>query len=189
MEQETTLANVPKITDHDPPHVPVEWNDTGVDYPKHVCLHQLFEAQVERTPDAVAVVFEGTELTYRELNQRANQMAHYLQALDVGPETLVGIFMERSLEMIIALYGILKAGGAYVPLDPEYPQQRVAFMLEDTQVPVLLTQERLVASMSGHGAKVLCLDSNWDSIAKEKTDNLHSGATPEKVIFPFFKRT
>ena len=111
----------------------VEWNDTETDYPKDKCIHELFEAQVERTPDAIAVVFEDQRLTYRELNQRANQLAHYLRKLGVGPEVLVGICVERSMEMIVGILGILKAGGAYVPLDPSYPDERLVFMLEDSR--------------------------------------------------------
>src|SRR5207248_74364 len=112
----------------------VDWNATQAAYPKDKCIHLLFEAQVERTPEAVAVVFDRQQLTYRELNQRANQLAHYLQKLSVGPDVLVGICVERSLEMVVGLLGILKAGGAYVPLDPTYPSERIAFMLEDAQV-------------------------------------------------------
>jgi len=133
-----------------------EWNDTKREYPGDKSIHELFEAQAERTPEAVAVVFpspgfsrcsEDKELTYQELNRRANQLAHYLRKLGVGPEVLVGICMERSLEMVIGLLGILKAGGAYVPLDPEYPKQRLAFMLEDAEPKVLLTQSNLLSQL------------------------------------------
>ncbi|EDN72592.1 Non-ribosomal peptide synthetase [Beggiatoa sp. SS] len=124
----------------------VEWNNTQTDYPKDKCIHQLFEAQVERTPNAIAVVFEeqpfdsaqGKQLTYDELNRRANQLAHYLQSLGVKPEVLVGICVERSLEMVVGLLAILKAGGAYVPLDPNYPKERLAFMLADAGLPILI---------------------------------------------------
>ena len=112
----------------------VEWNDTAADYPKDKCIHELFEEQVEKTPDAIAVEFDGQQLTYRELNSRANQLAHHLIGLGVGPEKLVGICVERSIEMVVGLLGILKAGGAYVPLDPAYPKERLEFMLEDAQV-------------------------------------------------------
>lgn len=186
VKQETPLAEVPKMTDVELHRVLAEFNDTGVDYRRDVCLHELFEAQIERTPDAVAVVFEGTHLTYRELNQRANQMAHYLRAFGVGSEVLVGIFMERSLEMIIGLYGILKSGGAYVPLDPEYPPERVAFMLQDTRVPVLLTQKRLVPELPSHGAKLVCLDADWPTIAKESTDNPSSGVMAENLAYVIY---
>ena len=116
------------------------WNHTQANYPANQCIHQLFEFQVERTPDNIAVIFENGSLTYRELNHRANQLAHYLQTLEVKPDVLVGICLKRSLEMVIGLLGILKAGGAYIPLDPAYPQERLAFMIEDSQLPVLLTE-------------------------------------------------
>lgn len=119
----------------------IEWNKTQTDYPQQACIHQLFEAQVEKTPDAVALIFNNQHLTYRDLNSRANQLAQYLQTLGIGAETLVGICIERSLEMVVALLAILKAGGAYVPLDPGYPRERLAFMLLDTQVSILLTQK------------------------------------------------
>ena len=142
------------LTEFEQQQLLVEWNDTQVDYPHDKCIHQLFEEQVERTPDAVAVVFENQQLTYQELNCRANQLAHYLQSLGVGADVLVGICVERSLEMVVGLLGILKAGGAYVPLDPDYPTERLSFMLEDAQVPVLLTQQQLnreVTSASSAG--------------------------------------
>src|SRR5438093_7921747 len=127
------------------------------------CIHELFEEQAARRPQAVAVTFEDRQLTYGELNSRANQLAHHLRALGVRPETLVGICVERSLEMVVGLLAILKAGGAYVPLDPEYPQERLAFMLAEAQVPVLLTQERLRASLPAHEAEVVCLDTFWEA--------------------------
>jgi amino acid adenylation domain-containing protein len=182
-DSERPVAELSLLTESDYHQLVVQWNNTQVDYPTHVCLHELFEAQVERTPDAVAVSFEGEDLTYRALNQRANQLAHHLRRLGVGPEILVGVFMERSLEMVIGLYGILKAGAAYVPLDPEYPPERVGFMLEDTQVPVLLTQQRLVASLPEHGAKLICLDSDWATIANESIDNPIGGATAENLAY------
>ena len=148
-----------------------EWNDTAVEYPQQQCIHQLFEAQVERTPNAVAVVFEQEQLTYCELNTRANQLAYYLQQLGVKPEVLVGICVERSLHMIIGLLAILKAGGAYVPLDPSYPKERLAYMLEDSQPKVLLTQQQLVENLPTQTAKLVCLDSNWELIAQHSKQN------------------
>ncbi|MEH1853289.1 MAG: amino acid adenylation domain-containing protein [Nostoc sp.] len=139
------------------------WNNTQTAYPQDICIHQLFEAQVEKTPDAIAVVFEDQQISYRELNQQANQLAHYLQSLGVGPEVLVGLCVERSLEMVVGVLGILKAGGAYVPLDYAYPQERLAFMLQDAQVSVLLTQEKLKSGLPNHQAEIVCLDSNWQS--------------------------
>ncbi|MEH2333884.1 non-ribosomal peptide synthetase [Nostoc sp.] len=140
------------------------WNNTQIAYPQDICIHQLFETQVEKTPDAIAVVFEEELISYRELNLRANQLAHYLQSLGVGSEVLVGLCVERSLEMVVGVLGILKAGGAYVPLDYAYPQERLAFMLQDAQVSVLLTQEKLKAGLPNHQAEIICLDTNWQSI-------------------------
>jgi amino acid adenylation domain-containing protein len=180
------VSELPLLTRGERRQVLLEWNETRTDYPQDKCLHELFEAQVERTPEAAALAFDSEQLTYRELNRRANQLAHYLQRLGVGPEVLVGVYMERSLEMIIALYGILKAGGAYVPLDPEYPADRVAFMLQDTQVPMLLTQERLVAGLPEHGAEVLCLDSEWATVAGESHDNPMSGTTAENLAYVIY---
>lgn len=163
-----------------------EWNKTDLDYPKQVCLHELIEAQAERTPDGVAVVFEDEQLTYRQLNGRANQLAGRLRKLGVGPETRVGIHMERSAEMVVGLLGILKAGGAYVPLDPTYPKERIAFMVEDAQVPVLLTQARLVKDLPQHQARVVCLDTDWETIAAEPEKNLHTGVTPDNVSYVIY---
>jgi amino acid adenylation domain-containing protein len=138
------ISTLPILTKAERHQILVEWNDTAADYPKDRCIHELFEAQVERTPEAIALEFEASEITYRELNRRANQLAHSLISLGIGPEKLVGICVERSIEMVVGLLGILKAGGAYVPLDPSYPKERLCFMLEDAQVAVLLTQEKLV---------------------------------------------
>ena len=138
------LSEIPILTTKERNRVLVEWSNTKRVYPKDKCIHQLFEEQVERTPEAVAVVWEEHQLTYRQLNARANQLAHYLRKRGVGPEVLVGICVERSLEMVIGLLGILKAGGAYVPLDPSYPEERLAFILGDTQAPVLVTEQELV---------------------------------------------
>lgn len=156
---------------------PKKWNDTQADYPINKSIHQLFESQVERTPEAVALVFENEQLTYRELNCRANQLAHYLRNVGVGPEVLVGICVERSLEMVVGIIGILKAGGAYVPLDPTYPKERLAFMLQDSQVSILLTQQHLIENLTEGEAQIVCLDSEWEAIAQESEDNLVSEVT------------
>jgi len=148
----------------------LDWNDTAIDYPKDQCVHQLFETQVEATPEAIAIIFEEQQLTYRELNNRANQLANYLQTLGIKPETLVGICIERSLEMVIGLFGILKAGGAYLPLDPTYPIERLEFMLEDAKVPVLLTQTNLKDKWSH--SQIICLDT--DIYSQFNQDNLYS---------------
>jgi amino acid adenylation domain-containing protein len=164
----------------------VEWNDTAADYPRDRCIHQLFEDQVERTPEAVAVVFEEAQLTYRELSTRANQVAHHLRALGVGPEVLVGICLERSLELVIGLLGILKAGGAYVPLDPSYPTLRLAFMLADTQAPVLLTQERLLGQLPPHAGRTLCLDRDWAIMAVQPETNPRCTATGTNLAYVMY---
>ncbi|MEH2043007.1 non-ribosomal peptide synthetase [Nostoc sp.] len=164
----------------------IELNHTQTDYPQQACIHQLFEAQVEKTPDAVALVFNNQYFTYRDLNSRANQLAKHLQSLGVSAETLVGICIERSLEMIVALLAILKAGGAYVPLDPGYPQERLAFMLSDTQVSILLTQKELVAKLPTHTAFVICLDADWSTIALNKKENLSTSITADNLAYVMY---
>lgn len=180
------LSELPLLTAEERHQILVEWNATEVDYPKDKCLHEVFEGQVERTPDSVALGFETKYLSYRELNERANQLGRFLRSLGVGPEVLVGVYVERSIEMVIALYGILKAGGAYVPLDPEYPDERVRFMIEDSQLPVLLTQEHLAGKVPGYSGKVVCLDSEWGVISRESADNLESGATADNLAYVIY---
>ncbi|MDF5712387.1 MAG: amino acid adenylation domain-containing protein [Rhizonema sp. NSF051] len=164
----------------------IEWNKTKTDYPINQCIHELFEAQVQQNSDAVAVVFESEQLTYSELNRRANQLAHYLQTLGVKPEVLVGICVERSLEMIIGLLGILKAGGAYVPLDPTYPQERLALILEDVQVPVLLTEACLMEVMLQHTTKVICLDTDWHTITQQSQENLLAQVSANNLAYVIY---
>nr|BAH22762.1 nonribosomal peptide synthetase [Microcystis aeruginosa K-139] len=163
-----------------------EWNNTQADYPLDKCIHQLFEEQVERTPDNIAVVFEDQQLNYRELNARANQLAHYLQKLGVGPDVLVGICVERSLEMIVGLLGILKAGGGYVPLEPAYPQERLDFMLGESQAQVLLTQSSLAARFTHHDIPVVYLDSDWQKIAEFEEENPKNTTTAKNLIYTIF---
>ena len=185
-DPEQRLADLPLLTEIERQQLLVGWNSSRTDCPPDLCVHQLFEAQVARTPDAIAVVFEAEQLTYGELNCRANQLAHYLRALGVGPEVLVAICLERSLEMVIGLLGILKAGGAYVPLDPAYPQERLAFMLKDAQTPVLLTRERLVTGLAEQDATVVCLDSDWKTIARESGENPGSLARRETLAYVIY---
>ena len=156
------------------------------EYGAPACLHALFEAQVDRVPDAMAVTFEKSALSYGELDARANRVAHALRKRGVGPGTLVGLGVERSLEMLVGLLGILKAGGAYLPLDPEYPKDRIAFMLEDSRARVVLTQARFAELFSAHGADVLRLDSDWPSIAEEPTFRPASGARPEDLAYVIY---
>jgi amino acid adenylation domain-containing protein len=180
------LAALPLLTEAERHQLLVQWNDTATDYPRDSCIHQLFEAQVERTPNAVAVVYETEQLTYRELNRRANQLAHYLRRLGVGPEVLVGLCMKRSLEMAVGVLGILKAGGAYVPLDPAYPIERIAFMLEDAQVSVLVTQQPLVENLPWLATHVICLDADWEVIAQGCDDNLNSETTSGNLAYVIY---
>ncbi|MEH1922365.1 amino acid adenylation domain-containing protein [Nostoc sp.] len=183
-----SIDNSSTLTEQERHKILVEWNNTTVYYPQHLCIHQLFEAQVEKTPDSIAVVFNEEQLTYQELNHRANKIAHYLHSdsLGVGPEILVGICMERSLEMIVGLLGILKAGGAYVPLDPTYPQERLSFMLADSQVSVLLTQQKFAEEFADSRAKVVCLDTDWESINQHSQENLASNVTAENLAYVIY---
>jgi amino acid adenylation domain-containing protein len=184
---EQELRSEESLTDAQRHKLLVEWNNTTREYPHDKCIHQLFEEQVKRTPDAIAVVFEGEQLTYLELNEKANQLAHYLQELGVGPEVLVGICVERSFEMIVGLLGVFKAGGAYVPLDPAYPFERLSFMLEDSSVPVLLTQSKLVEKkLPPHSARVVYLDSDWEEIAFHSKENPSSTVTPDHLAYVIY---
>jgi amino acid adenylation domain-containing protein len=163
----------------------IQWNETQASYPNQ-SSHQIFEEQVARTPEAIALVFADEQLSYRELNRRANQLAHYLQRLGVGPEKLVGICMERSVEMIVSLLAVLKAGGAYVPLDPEYPRERLSFMLADAAVRVLLTQERLLGLVASDDARVVCVDREWEAIASERTENPESSVNEQNLAYVIY---
>ena len=160
-----------------------DWNRTQKDYPKFECFPQLFEGQVERTPDAVALSMGREALRYRDLNARANQLARYLRTLDVRPGVAVGICLERSLEMVIALMAVLKAGGAYVPLDPEYPPDRLRFMAEDADVPIVLTSEGLSSRFDSRAGRMLCLDREQMRIAQEIDHNLPPTATSQDLAY------
>jgi amino acid adenylation domain-containing protein len=176
-----SVSLLPLLSKQEQKQLLVDWNQTQADYPKDTCIHQLFEAQVERTPDAIAVVFEEQSLTYTELNHRANQLAYYLRTLGVGAEVLVGISLERSLEMIIGLLAILKAGGAYLPLAPDYPIERLQFMLEDSQVSFLITQRSLLAVLPPSQANVICLDEIEEQVSQYPQDNLQSELTSSNL--------
>jgi len=155
-------------------------------YPREQCLHERFEVQAEQLPDAIAILCEDCQLTYRELNQRANQLAYHLQHLGVGPEALVGIFTERSIAMVIALLGVLKAGGAYVALDPVYPKERLRFILEDTHLAVLLIQQHLQDLLPQHGARIVALDTLWHVIAQQQVANPTSRIQPENLSYVIY---
>ncbi|MBD1879524.1 non-ribosomal peptide synthetase [Coleofasciculus sp. FACHB-T130] len=171
----------------------IEFNNTKIDFPQFQGIHQRFEQQVEKTPDAIALVYEGEQLTYQQLNQRANQLAHSLRKLGVAPEVLVGLYLERSLEMVVGLLGVLKAGGAYIPLDLTLPSDRLAFILQDTQAKVLLTQQQLVKNLPDSTATVFCLDSESQmqqesdcATAQPSDRNLESVATVENLAYVIY---
>jgi amino acid adenylation domain-containing protein/non-ribosomal peptide synthase protein (TIGR01720 family) len=164
----------------------VEFNNTQTDYPKDLCIHQLFEQQAARTPEHIAVVFENQQLTYAQLNARANQLAHHLQTLGVGAETIVALCVDRSLEMLVGLFGILKAGGAYLPLDPLVPSDRLSYMVHDAGASVILTQQHLAQGFSEQAAPLICLDSEWEIIAQQPDENPLSQATPENLVYVIY---
>jgi len=179
------ISNLPLLTSAEQQQF-WQLNQTQVNYPQTLCLHHLVEAQVQRTPDAIAVVFEDQQLTYQELNARANQLAHYLRTLAVGPDVLVGVCLERSLEMVIGLLGILKAGGAYVPIDPAYPQERLTFMLEDADVSLLLTHSKLLEILPSPRPQCICLDSHWDAISTHSPHNLDHPIAPANLAYVIY---
>jgi amino acid adenylation domain-containing protein len=180
------ISRLPLLTEEEKRLILVKWNQTEVDYPKDLCAHELVQKQAERMPEAIAAAFEDKTLTYRELNSRANQLARHLQALGVGPDSLVGICVERSLEMVIGVLAILKAGGAYVPLEPEYPKERLAFMVEDSGVAVLLTKAHLVATLPPCSARLIRLDADWPAIAEVSAAEVESAVTPENVAYMIY---
>ena len=170
-EPEQHIWQLPLLTADESQQILVTWNDTHQEFPRERSLHQFIEEQVERTPDAPALVFDSQHLSYRELNGRANQLAHWLRMRGVGPDVLVAICAERSVEMVVGLLAIMKAGGAYVPLDPSYPPSRLKVMLEDASPPVLLTQEHLLGVLPEHHTPTLCLDRDWQSVSSESMEN------------------
>jgi non-ribosomal peptide synthetase component F len=164
------IGELPLLTASERHRLLVEWNDTATDYPQDRCIHQLFEEQAARTPDAVAVVFEDEWLSYGELEARANRLAHHLRGCGVGPEVVVvGLCLERSPAMVIGLLAILKAGGAYLPLDPAYPRERLSFMLKDAGAPVLLTHSALAARLPAAHAHTVRIDADAAVIAAQPT--------------------
>ncbi len=170
-------------------HLLYELNSTQADYPREVCLTDLFEQQVERSPEAVAVVFEGQRLSYRELNEQANQLAHYLRAQGVRPDVVVGLCVERSVEMVVGIIGILKAGGAYLPLDPSYPQERLDYMIEDSRPAVVLTQSWLEERLPLVSVPVLRLDTELEELREYSSDNAgleEVGLRPEHLAYVIY---
>ncbi len=180
------LSALPLLPEAEQRQLLVDWNDTATGYPKDGSLHELFEQQAARTPDAVAAVYEDEQLTYGELNRSANQLAHYLRGLGVGPEKVVGICMERSLAVVVGLLGILKAGGAYLPLDPAYPRERLRFMLDDAKPVFMVTRRGIAADCSGDGMRVVCLDSDRGSWAHESVQNPVGAVGPENSAYVLY---
>jgi amino acid adenylation domain-containing protein len=180
------LSHLPLLTEEERELMLVRWNDTAVAYERDLCAHEIFEARVERRPDSLALSCGDKKLTYEELNRRSNQLARHLRKQGVGPESVIGICVERSPEMAIGILGTLKAGGAYVPLDPTYPAERLRFMLEDSGASVLLTQERLLDLVPDHGARVVCLDADWNEIAAEDEQNPVNLTTPGNLAYMIY---
>jgi aspartate racemase len=177
------LSELRLLTDAERSQLLTEWNGTQADFPKERCIHQVFEQQVERMPNSVAIVFEAQQLSYVELDRRANQLAHYLRNLGVGPDVIVGLCVERSREMLVGVLGILKAGGAYLPLDPASPRERLSFMLEDGGARVLLTQERLQENLPANRCETVLLDRDWAAIACESEDSPDSAGTAGNLAY------
>lgn len=184
-DPEQPLSTLPLLTASERQRWLVEWNATDAEYDRNHCIHEQFEAQVARKPHAVAVEYQGESLTFCELNRRANQLAFHLRRLGVRPETLVGLCVDRSPEMVVGLFGILKAGGAFLPLDPTYPPPRLAFMLGDARAPVVVTQERWVRRLPFAGA-VVCLDADWSTVSHESEQNPVGGAVPENAAYVIY---
>ncbi|HEY7426696.1 MAG TPA: condensation domain-containing protein, partial [Gemmataceae bacterium] len=174
-EPSLPLSELPLFTEAERRRLLLEWNDTCAPLPAQPCLHQLIEAQVERTPEAIALVHGEGRLSYQELNRRANRLAHHLRAQGVGPDQLVGVCLERSAEMVVVLLAILKAGGAYLPLDPSHPAERVAFILDDARVGLVVTQRHLAERFSAVGAGTVCVDADAAIISRAKDNNLGDG--------------
>jgi aspartate racemase len=183
---EQRISRLPLLTEPERGQLLLDLNDTGTDYPNHSCIQELFEQQVSDTPDAIALISESGQVPYRKLNAQANQLAHYLRKRGVGPDTRVGVCLQRSSEMITVLLGILKAGGAYVPLDPDYPQARVQFMLEDAQVPVLITQSNLLKNLPVHAAEIICLDRISENFEAEKNSNPEIRTTADNLAYVMY---
>ena len=185
-QPDTAVSRLPLLTEAQTQTLLHTLNDTAVDYPLDQCLHQLFEKQVAQTPNASALRYQEEILSYQQLNQRANQLAHFLIAQGIEPDVLVGVCLDRSLEMVIALLGILKAGGAYVPIDPSYPAERLQFMLEDAQVPVLLTQAALADSLPKSNSQTVCLDSDWAQIAQQPNSDPDVVLTADHLAYTIY---
>jgi len=182
-QPDVPISKLPLLNTQEKTRLLIEWNQTQRPYTRAQCIHDMFEAQAERHPDQIALIHEQQQLSYAELNARANQLAHHLRRAGVGPEVLVGIMVERSLEMVVALLGVLKAGAAYVPMDPRYPADRLRYMMQDARVAIVLTQDRLTRLLSEPSVPLLCLDSQWDTVDQESRDNPAPIAVAENLAY------
>jgi amino acid adenylation domain-containing protein len=182
-QPDQSVATLPLLTEGERQQMLVDWNATAGPYPADQCFHQMFEAQAARAPDALAVVCADQQLTYGQLNERSNQVAHSLRQMGVGPEVPVILYLKRSVDLLVGLLGIHKAGGAYVPLDPSYPKERIAHILEDSQAKVVVTQAALLPTLPADQAQIMCLDRDWPIIASQKRDNPASGVTTEHLAY------
>jgi amino acid adenylation domain-containing protein len=184
-DPEQKLSRLPMLTAAEKRQL-TDWNCTDAEYPSALCMHELVEAQAERTPNAIAVEHADQRLTYRELEQRANQLAHFLTKRGVGPESRVGVCLRRSLELPVALLAVLKAGGACVPLDPAYPKERLTYMLEDSQTSLVLTQPGLLAEVTDFDAEIITLDPDWNAFLAESRENVRSAVQPENLAYVIY---
>ena len=189
-EPTSLVSDLPMLTEAEEQRMLVEWNNTVADYPADRCIHELIEEQTRQTPDAIALSYEGTLMTYAELNTQANRLAHYLQQQGIGPDMLVGLCIERSIEFFIGMLGILKAGGAYVPTDPSYPQERLEFMFNDANVPVLLTvskeREKLAPLLAGKHTPIFCIDTDLHTVDYTGAENVTSEVKPDNLAYMIY---
>ncbi|HSF39927.1 MAG TPA: amino acid adenylation domain-containing protein [Thermoanaerobaculia bacterium] len=185
-DPERRLSELPLLSDAERRQILSEWNETARDWPRETLIHELFELQAARRPEAVAVTCGGERWTYRDLDLRANRLANHLRRLGVGPETRVGLCVERSAEMVAALLGVLKAGGAYVPLDPSHPAERLGMVLDDGAVSVLLTEEKLLAGLPPVAARVVCLDGDGEAIAAESAEAPERRGSEENLAYVIY---
>jgi non-ribosomal peptide synthetase component F len=172
------------LSDHEKAQLLYEWNNNDDAFPQK-CVHELFEDQARKTPDSIAVVFEDQKITYDQLDQRASQIARGLRAMGVGPEVTVGVCMDRSIDLVVALLGILKAGGAYVPIDPAYPEERIRLMLEDSGLALLLTQEKLLKHLPRNGQSTFCLEAMANVASAESRGN-YPFAQPRNLAYVIY---
>jgi len=182
----TAISRLNILSEQEREQLLVVFNNTKTAELQYKCIHHWFEEQCDRTPDSIAIVYQNQQLTYQELNNRVNQLAHYLQQLGVKPDVMVGICVERSPLMLIGLLGILKAGGAYVPLEPSYPLERKEFILNDSQMPVLLTQQHLMTNLATNGIQVICIDSDWQIINQQRIENLTTTTTELNLAYVIY---